>query len=293
MATTLLDEEFLRKLEQLSLLARKIRSGVSRGENISIHRGASLEFSDYRLYQPGDDFRYLDWNIYSRLNRLFVKVFTAEENLTVHILVDTSRSMAFGNPTKLWYAGRLAAALGYLAVNNLDRVGVSAFADGIEHSLQPVRQTSHVFSIFDYIASLKPSGVTDFNRTLRDYSLRTKRPGLAILITDLLDPGGYTEGLRALLYRRFDIMLIQVMDEDELSPRFKGPFRLIDGETEDETELNVEPETVAEYQRRLGAFFGEIEEFCLSHDIEYLRTSNRIPFEDVVFSYLRRGVFVH
>lgn len=293
MANTLLDETFLRKLEQLSLLARKIRSGVSRGENISINRGASLEFSDYRLYQPGDDFRYLDWNIYSRLNRLFVKVFTAEENLTVHILLDTSRSMAFGEPTKLWYAGRLAAALGYLAVNNLDRVGVSAFAEGIEHSLQPVRQTSHVFSIFDYIASLKPSGRTDFNRTLRDYSLRTKRPGLAILLTDLLDPGGYMEGLRALLYRRFDIMLIQVMAEDELDPRFKGPFRLIDGETEDETELNVEPETVDEYKRRLGIFFGEIEEFCLSHDIEYLRTTNRIPFEDVVFSYLRRGVFVH
>ena len=293
MANTLLDETFLRKLEQLSLLARKIRSGVSRGENISINRGASLEFSDYRLYQPGDDFRYLDWNIYSRLNRLFVKVFTAEENLTVHILLDTSRSMAFGEPTKLWYAGRLAAALGYLAVNNLDRVGVSAFAEGIEHSLQPVRQTSHVFSIFDYIASLKPSGRTDFNRTLRDYSLRTKRPGLAILLTDLLDPGGYMEGLRALLYRRFDIMLIQVMAEDELDPRFKGPFRLIDGETEDETELNVEPETVDEYKRRLAIFFGEIEEFCLSHDIEYLRTTNRIPFEDVVFSYLRRGVFVH
>ncbi len=293
MATTLLDEAFLRKLEQLSLLARRIRSGVSRGENISINRGASLEFSDYRLYQPGDDFRYLDWNIYSRLNRLFVKVFTAEENLTVHILLDTSRSMSFGDPGKLWYAGRLAAALGYLAVNNLDRVGVSAFAEGIEHSLQPVRQTSHVFSIFDYIASLKPSGRTDFNRTLRDYSLRTKRPGLAILITDLLDPAGYTEGLRALLYRRFDIMLIQVMAEEELEPRFKGPFRLIDGETEDETELNVEPETVEEYKRRLAVFFGEIEEFCLSHDIEYLRTSNRIPFEDVVFSYLRRGVFVH
>lgn len=293
MANALLDETFLRKLEQLSLLARKIRSGVSRGENISINRGASLEFSDYRLYQPGDDFRYLDWNIYSRLNRLFVKVFTAEENLTVHILLDTSRSMAFGNPTKLWYGGRLAAALGYLAVNNLDRVGVSAFAEGIEHSLQPVRQTSHVFSIFDYIASLKPSGRTDFNRTLRDYSLQTKRPGLAILITDLLDPGGYMEGLRALLYRRFDIMLIQVMDEDELNPRFKGPFRLIDGETEDETELNVEPDTVADYQQRLAEFFGEIEQFCLSHDIEYLRTSTRIPFEDVVFSYLRRGVFVH
>lgn len=293
MAAPLLDEEFLRKLEQLSLLARKIRTGLSRGENISINRGASLEFSDYRLYQPGDDFRYLDWNIYSRLNRLFVKVFTAEENLTVHILLDSSRSMAFGDPSKLWYASRLAAALGYLAVNNLDRVGVSAFAEGIEHSLQPVRRTSHVFTIFDYLSALKPSGRTDFNRTLRDYSLRTKRPGLAILITDLLDPNGYMEGLRALLYRRFDIMLIQVMDEEELDPRFKGPFRLIDGETEDETELTVEPDTLAQYKARLGAFFGEIEEFCLSHDIEYLRTSTRIPFEDVIFSYLRRGVFVH
>lgn len=293
MATQLLDEAFLRRLEQLSLLARKIRSGVSRGENISINRGASLEFSDYRLYQPGDDFRYLDWNIYRRLNRLFVKVFTAEENLTVHILLDTSRSMSFGNPGKLWYGGRLAAALGYLAVNNLDRVGISAFADGVEHSLPPVRQMSHVFSIFDYIQGLEPSGTTDFNRTLRDYSLRTRRPGLAILITDLLDPSGYVEGLQALLYRKFDIMLIQVLDEEEIDPRFKGAFRLIDGETDDETELNVEPDTIAEYQRRLSSFFAEVEEFCLGHDIEYLRTSTRIPFEDVVFSYLRRGVFVH
>ena len=293
MANQLLDEAFLRKLEQLSLLARKIRSGVSRGENISINRGASLEFSDYRLYQPGDDFRYLDWNIYSRLNRLFVKVFTAEENLTVHILLDTSRSMSFGNPSKLWYGGRLAAALGYLAVNNLDRVGVSAFAEGVEHSLQPVRQMSHVFSIFDYIANLEPAGTTDFNRTLKDYSLKTKRPGLAILITDLLDTNGYIEGLQALLYRKFDIMLIQVLDEEELDPRFHGPFRLVDGETDEETELNVEPETVAEYQLHLERFLNGIEEFCLSHDIEYLRTTTRIPFEDVVFSYLRRGVFVH
>jgi len=288
----LLDEEFLRKLEQLSLLARRIRSGPSRGENVSINRGASLEFSDYRPYQPGDDFRYLDWNIYSRLDRLFVKVFTAEENLTVHILLDTSRSMSFGSPSKLSYGGRIAAALGYLAVNNLDRVGVSAFAEGVEHSLPPVRRTSHAFTIFDYIASLEPSGKTDFNRTLRDYSLQTRRPGLAILITDLLDPGGYEEGLRALLYRRFDIMLIQIMDDEELAPRFTGPVRLIDGETDEETELNVESDTITEYQDRLARFFGDVETFCLDHDIEYLRTSTRIPFEDVILSYLRRGVFV-
>ena len=292
MSTMLLDEEFLRKLEQLSLLSRRMRRSIARGESLSIRKGASLEFSDYRLYQPGDDFRYLDWNIYNRLNRLFVKLFTAEENLTVHILIDTSKSMAFGDPSKLWYGGRLAAALGYLAISNLDRVGVSAFADGIEHSMQPVRQKSHAFALFDYIAELKPSGRTDFNRTLRDYSLRTRRPGLAILITDLLDPGGYMEGLQALIYRRFDVLLIQVLDETEMTPGFRGSFRLIDGETEEETELTVETETVAAYQDRLAEYFQEVEDFCLSHDIEYLRTTTSIPFEEVVFSYLRRGVFV-
>jgi uncharacterized protein (DUF58 family) len=288
----LLDEEFLRKLEQLSLLSRRIRRSIARGESLSIRKGASLEFSDYRLYQPGDDFRYLDWNIYNRLDRLFVKLFTAEENLTVHILIDTSKSMGFGDPEKLWYGGRLAAALGYLAISNLDRVGVSAFADGIEHSMQPVRQKSHAFALFNYIAELKASGRTDFNRTLREYSLRTRRPGLAILITDLLDPAGYVEGLQALIYRRFDVLLIQVLDESEMAPEFRGSFRLIDGETEEETELTVESETVAAYQKRLGEYFQEVEAFCLSHDIEYLRTTTSIPFEEVVFSYLRRGVFV-
>lgn len=158
--------------------------------------------------------------------------------------------------------------------------------------MQPVRQKSHAFALFDYIAALRPSGRTDFNRTLRDYSLRTRRPGLAILITDLLDPAGYVEGLKALIYRRFDVLLIQVLDESEMVPDFKGPFRLVDGETEEETELTVETETVAEYQDRLNEYFREVEAFCLSHDIEYLRTTTSIPFEEVVFSYLRRGVFV-
>lgn len=292
MPVALLDEEFLRKLEQLSLLARKIRRGQTRGENISIRKGTSLEFSDYRLYQSGDDFRYLDWNIYSRLGKLFVKLFTAEENLNVHILIDTSNSMSFGEPSKLWYACRLAAALGYLAVNNLDRVGVSAFAEGIEHSLQPVRQMSHVITLFNYIANLAPSGRTNFNKTLLDYSLKTRRPGLAILITDLLDPGGYVEGMLALVYRRFDVMVLQIVDEEELAPRLRGPMRLVDGETQEEAEITLEPETIEEYQLRLSGYFQNVEDFCLSHDIEYLRTTTKIPFEDVVFTYLRRGVFV-
>lgn len=293
MAESLLDDEFLRKLERLSLISRRIRSGSSRGEKVTTSRGASLEFADYRHYQPGDDFRYLDWNIYSRLGRLFVKVFTAEKNLTVHILIDTSRSMAFGSPTKLWYAGRLAAALGYLSVNHLDRVGVSAFAEGINNSLPPVRQASHVFSLFDYIAALEPSGRTNFNQALRNYSLGTGRPGLAILLTDLLDPAGYTEGLRALLYRRFEILLIHIVTDEELAPSFRGLYRLVDGETGEETELNVGTETIGRYQERLGRYFAQIEGFCRRYHIEYLRTATSVPFEDVVLRYLRQGVFVH
>ncbi len=292
MPAGLLDDEFLRKLEQLSLLARRLRMGATRGENISIRRGAGLDFADYRLYQPGDDFRYLDWNIYSRLHKLFVKIFKAEEDLTVHLLVDTSGSMDYGNPSKLWYAKRVAAALGYLAVNNLDRVGVSAFAEGIEHSMQPVRQKRQVFTLFDYIDSLKPSGRTAFNRSLTDYSVRTRRPGLAILITDLLDPAGYQRGLRALTYRRFDVLVVQILHEDELAPQFSGPYRLVDMETDSEAELTVDTETIGEYRARLTTYLEGIESFCLSHDIEYLRTSTAIPFEEVVLSYLRRGVFV-
>lgn len=292
MPAKLLDEEFLRKLEQLSLLSRRIRLGAMRGENISVRKGASLDFADFRLYQPGDDFRYLDWNIYSRLHRLFVKVFKAEEDLTVHLLIDTSGSMDYGSPSKLWYAKRVAAALGYLAVNNLDRVGVSAFAEGIEHSMQPVRRKQQVITLFDYIDGLTSSGRTAFNKTLTDYSVRTRRPGVAILITDLLDPAGYEQGLRALIYRRFEVLLIQILHEDELAPRFTGPYRLIDVETNSETELTVDSETVGEYQSRLAAYLDGVEAFCLSHDIEYLRTSTAVPFEDVVLSYLRRGVFV-
>jgi uncharacterized protein (DUF58 family) len=288
----LLDDEFLRKLERLSLFSRRIRAGTLRGEKVTRNRGVSLEFADYRLYQPGDDFRYLDWNIYSRLGRLFVKVFTAEENLTVHILIDTSRSMAFGNPSKLWYAGRLAAALGYLAICHLDRVGVSAFAEGIAKSLPPGRQRPHVFALFEYIAALEPAGRTDFNRTLRDYSLGARRPGLAILLTDLLDPSGYVEGLRALLYRRFEIMLIHIVTDEEISPDFRGPYRLVDGETGEAAELNVGTDTIGEYQERLTRFLSETEAYCRRHHIEYLRTRTSVPFQDVVLRYLREGVFV-
>ena len=293
MAEPLLDDDFLRKLERLSLVSRRIRSGASRGQRTTRSRGASLEFADYRLYQPGDDFRYLDWNIYSRLGRLFVKLFTAEENLTVHILIDTSRSMAFGSPTKLWYAGRLAAALGYLAVNHLDRVGVSAFTEGIDTSLPPVRQASHVFALFEYIAALKPSGRTNFNEALRTYSLGTRRPGFAILLTDLTDPAGYAEGLRALLYRRFEVMLIHVVAEEELAPSFRGPYRLVDGETGEETELTIGTETIGDYLKLLARHFTEVEEYCRRYHIEYLRTPTSVPFEDVVLRYLRQGVFVH
>src|SRR4029453_3239639 len=138
----------MRKLETLRLLARKVFRGQSQNDRTTLRRGMGLEFSDYRRYNPGDDFRYVDWNVYSRLDRLFLKVFTAEEDLTVHILLDTSQSMRLGTPPKLDYARRVAAALGYIGLNSLDRVGVVSFADELGTSMPPQRGRPQIFSIF-------------------------------------------------------------------------------------------------------------------------------------------------
>lgn len=290
--TRMLDESFLRALEQLSFVSRRVRRRAVRGERATVRHGASLEFSDHRAYQPGDDFRYLDWNIYMRLQRLFVKVFTAEENLTVHILIDTSRSMSFGDPPKLWYAGRLAAALGYLAAVDLDRVGVCAFADGIERSMPPIRTRAQITSLFGYIESLTARGATDFNAALTDYSLAARRPGLAIVITDLLDPGGYEQGLGALLYRAFDVVLLHVLSTEEVTPSVNGLVRLVDSETGEQTSITAGASLTREYSARLSSFLERVERFCGDRAIDYVRATTDIPFERVILDSMRRGAFV-
>jgi uncharacterized protein (DUF58 family) len=292
----LFDGDFLKKLEYLSLVSRRLYRGEARGGHASPRRGASVDFADYRGYQPGDDFRFIDWNIFARLDRLFVKLFAEEEDLSVHLLLDASRSMAFGSPRKMDYARRLAAALGYVGLSSLDRVGAASFSDRLGATLAPRRGRSQVFHLLDHLGRIAAGGRTDISRALEEYALRSGSPGLAVVVSDLLDGAGsaaWQRGLQALRYRGFDVVLVQVLDRDEIAPNQEGLLRFADMETGRTLSVAVDARLRAAYRRRTTAFFAGIEEFCMQARIEYLRTSTVVPFEDVVLKYLRQGAHLH
>lgn len=293
MQSTLFDAEFMRKLETLRFLARKVFRGQSHGDRNTLRRGMSLEFSDYRRYHAGDDFRYVDWNVYSRLDQLFLKVFTAEEDLTIHLLVDTSESMRVGDPPKLDYAKRVAAALSYIGLSSLDRVGVVSFADELGVPQPPQRGRQQIFTMFRYFDTLQSHGGTNLDRVLRTYATHSRKSGLAIVISDLFDPEGYARGLEALAYNHFDVLLVQLVAEAELQPQLDGALRLHDIETGQQQRLTVNRRLLELYRQKLAEYFAEIELFCMQRNIEYLRASTTVPFEDLVLQYLRRGFYLH
>jgi uncharacterized protein (DUF58 family) len=307
-AELLLEPDFLRRLERLSLVSRRlVRSGV-RGERRSVTLGRGVEFADYRSYQVGDDYRYIDWNIYSRLDRLFVKLFSEEEDINVHLLVDRSRSMGFPRgtgapsadgravagttapvPAKLDYAVRVAAALGYIGLVNLDRVGVAAFDSRIGPVLAPGRGRSHVFHLFRFLGRLAPEGPSDLAAAMREYVHRTRRRGLAVLLSDLLLPEGLEEGLRLLRYHQFDLFVVHIVSDEDLAPPETGELRLVDSETGRAVEVTVDGPTLAAYARARDRYLAEVEACCRRHQIEYLRATTSVPFDDLILRYLRMG----
>ncbi|MDH7602068.1 MAG: DUF58 domain-containing protein [Armatimonadota bacterium] len=286
----LLTPDFLRKLEQLSLAVKRVFPGRLRGERRSTKRGASVEFADYRNYVTGDDFRRIDWNVYARLEKLFLKLFVEEEELHVYLLVDVSKSMTFGTPPKLIYAKRIAAALAYIGLANLDRVGAAALAEGKALAFPPRRGKRAAFLVFDYLRSLQDCAVADLSNALRDFSLQTAQPGLAIVISDFFDQG-WERGILALLSRRFEVVLLHILDENEVSPPYVGDLLLVDSETLERREVTITQSLLRAYEARFAAFCGEVESFCNRYGCGYVRITNRTPFEDLVLSYLRhRGM---
>ncbi|HET6948003.1 MAG TPA: DUF58 domain-containing protein [bacterium] len=288
-AATLLDAQFLRRLDRLGLRSRRITRGLLRGERRSPRQGRGVEFADYRSYQIGDDFRYVDWNIYSRLDRLFIKLFSEEEDINVHLFVDGSRSMGWGTPDKLGYAVRLAAAVGYVGLRNLDRVGAVVFSDGPQRVLPLHRGRGHILQLFEFLSQVEPRGISDLGATMRRYVYQTKRRGLLIVISDLWLPGGYEEGLKLARFHRFEPFVIHVVSDDELTPGVRGDVNLVDVESAASVDVSVDGHALEAYGRARDAYFAGIERFCLRQQIDYLRASTSIPFDDLVLRYLRIG----
>jgi uncharacterized protein (DUF58 family) len=284
---TFFSPEFLSQLERLGLLSRRAFRGSVKGERRSPRRGHSVEFADYRAYGVGDDLRYVDWNIYGRLDRLHVKLFVDEEDLCLHLLVDASGSMDFGAPSKLTYAVRVAAALGFVGLVSHERVGVGILRDRATEGWPPARGRNQVVTLLNFLSDVRPGGPTRLNEALGEYALRAREPGLAVLVSDLLDPHGFEVGVRALLERRFDVHIVHVLDPGELNPELAGDLRLYDAETGEARDVTVDGEAMRGYRDRLARFLERVEAFCRSHEVGYHRVSTETPMEEFVVAQLR------
>ena len=288
----LFDREFLKRLDELSIVSRRVSTGQAKGERRTLRKGSGVEFMDYRPYTVGDDLRYVDWNIYSRLDKLLLKLYVEEEDMCLHLLVDGSASMGFGEPAKLDYAAQVAAALGYIGLANLERVALGLLTDDVTRMLRPLRGRGQILPVLEFLSGLEAGGPTALNRSLTRYAARSRVPGVAVVLTDLLDPGGYTDGLKALLQRRFEVLLLHVVSEEELEPALQGDLTLVDAEGGDTREVSVDRWALERYQERLRGHFEEAERFCARHGIDYARTSTAVPFQDLILRHLRRGGFL-
>lgn len=286
--SSLLEPEFLRKLEQLSIVSRRAFPGQLKGERRSPRRGTSVEFADYRNYVLGDDPRYIDWNTFARLEKLFLKLFVEEEDLHVYLLLDASRSMQFGSPAKLEYAKRVAAALGYVALCRFDRVGAAVFAERIREYLAPVRGRGQIFEFFRFLETATAAGGTSLAGSLKEYALRTRRPGVAVLVSDCFDPA-WEAGLKALLHRRFQLHLIHVLDRSEIDPPVVGDLKLVDSETGEEREITVSAGLLREYRRTVERFCAGVQAACMRYGAAYVRAVTDQPFEELILRWLRRA----
>jgi uncharacterized protein (DUF58 family) len=287
-AQPLLDPQFLARLEQLELVSRKIFLGRMKGERRSKKKGQSVEFADYRNYVIGDDLRFLDWNLFARLERLFIRLFMEEEDLHFYVLLDNSLSMDFGNPTKLHYAKQVAAALAFIGLVNLDRVVVEVFNDKLTQSLPPVRGKRSLWRVLDFLQKLAPAGPSNLKQALRTFSLKSSGKGIVVLLSDFMDKGGYEDALRYLVARQMDIYAIQILSQEEIEPEIVGDLKLVDIEDQDEAEITVSAPLLKRYKQNLAAYRAALNDWCNRRGVAYLFTSNQVPFDRLVLSYLRQ-----
>lgn len=283
----LFDSAFLRKLDRLALLTRRAMAGDMQGERRSPRRGSSVEFADFRPYTRGDDIRQIDWNLYARMERFFLKLMVAEEELTIHLLIDNSASMDWGEPNKLLYARRAAGAFGYVALSSLDRVTVTALAAGKAQQLPSVRGKRGALPLFDFLQKLPAGASGSLLATARRYVQTARNVGPLLLCSDLMDPEWH-EALRALTARPFEITIMHILAPQELRPDLDGDFRLLDAEGGAPIEITADLEVLRQYDQTLRAWRAEIESFCSGRGINYIFVDTAVPVEEFVLSNLRR-----
>ena len=276
------------KLDQLALVSRKIFAGKMRGERLTKRRGESVEFADYRNYVVGDDLRFLDWNIYARLDQLFLKLFLQEEDLHVSLLLDMSKSMDWGHPNKWLYARRIAAAVAYIGLINFDRVSLQGYSDGLKAQLTGVRGPRLMFKVIEFLSNLECQGTSNFPVSAKQFAIRHPQPGIVIVLSDFFEKAGYEDGVRYLLGRKYDLYTIQILSPEEIEPRIAGDLRLTDVEDNDVAEVTVSRALINRYKHNLQAYCEQLRDYCTRRGVNYLFTSTEVPFDQIVLSYFRK-----
>jgi uncharacterized protein (DUF58 family) len=288
----LFDEKFLKTLEHLVLVSRKVFAGAIRAERRTRKVGSGIEFADHRTYARGDDFRYIDWNLYGRLDKLLLRLFEEEEDLYIYLLVDVSDSMAIGNPIKLHYAMKVAAALTYVGLANLDRVAIIPFSDRLVDRLPPSRGKNRIHRVFEFLRTVELGGKTGLAECMKTFVTQNKRRGLAVVISDFYDPDGFEEGLNTLRYNKFEPFVLQVYDQKEAKPDLHGDLALVDCETGDVKEVTVSRALLEAYEREHAKYCAELEAFCTKRATPFFRTHTGIPFDELVLKIFRTGGFL-
>jgi uncharacterized protein (DUF58 family) len=285
---TVFDEGFLRQLERLLLIMKRPVRGGLKGGRRSVKRGQSVEFADFRDYSLGDDLRQLDWNVLARLEKLFIKLYVEEEDVTISFLIDASASMAAGDPPKLLFAKRAAAALGYIGLASEDRVAVTALAARSGRRQVALRGSGRVFRLLTALSSIAPAdGATDLVAAARHAGAQLSGRGVIVLISDLLDPAA-DKVIRELAATGSELIVLHVLSPDELDPSMEGDVRLVDVESGEGIDVTIDLAAIDDYKARLAAWQESFADLAARRGATYVPISTDLPLTDLVFAELRR-----
>ncbi len=287
----LIDGTLMSKLDQVDILSRKIFAGKLQGERRSKKRGVSVEFADYRHYVHGDDLRFVDWNIYARLDRLFLKLFLEEEDLSLVLVLDASASMDWGNPGKFMFVQQLAMALGYIGLTNQNRVTLYAFNDQAVSPLPSLRGRRRTREMGAWLLDLEPGGASGFPEAMRQIALGRQGKGVMVILSDFMFKEGYEKGLRYLAGGGFDTYCLQVLSPEEVDPArhgLAGDLKLTDIEDEDTAEVTVSAALLKRYKENLNAYCGKLRDFCIRRGIMHVTLDTSLDLTTVLLDYLRK-----
>lgn len=288
-AGSLLDKDFLHKLERLSIVNKHVKRGTQSGNRRSRNLGSSIEFADYRSYTPGDDIRQIDWNAYARHEKLFLKTFMDEQEVQISIYIDCSKSMDFGNPTKFQTGIKIAGALGYLSLYNLDKVSLYSFDNQINAVLPSLMGKGKGVQLFNFLNSIATKNEGDINAALTSGKALNKKPGISIILSDFLFANGYEKGINFIQSANQEVVLIQILTKEEKDPYLDGDLRLIDSENSSTKEISISPIVLREYRKTLENYQSKLEEYAQKRGISFISIDSEMNIEDIILNVLKKS----